>query len=143
MGLSRLAPRAVRPYKRSRDEGEGFYGQRALLWAGALVAVSSSLAFLAVVRSFARFDQAGVEVGHSLKAQSCYYLYADVTSIKHRMTFCAPNGKMVRRPQYILGFADGSSWSTWTFLRHPVPKLDRQIAQLVSRQSGRPIALQP
>ena len=40
-------------------------------------------------------------------------------------------------------FEDGTSWSSREGLRDPVPKVDGQIAELVSQRSKRPITEQP
>ena len=121
-----------------------FDAKRVFLWLAALMIAPSAAWFLAGVRSFTWFDEAGVEVGRPLAFRSTFYTYAHVKSIEHRSTFRAPNGNVIqRRPHYVIVFDDGSSWSTRDMFRDPVPDLDRQIAQLVARKSGRLITEQP
>jgi hypothetical protein len=121
----------------------GFDGRRVFVWLAALVTAGSSFCFLAGVTSFARFDEAGVEIGRPLGFRSTFYRYARVKAIEHRATFRAPNGNTIQRPHYVILFDDGTSWSTRGGLRDPVPDLDGRIAQLVARESGRSIEEQP
>jgi hypothetical protein len=54
-----------------------------------------------------------------------------------------PSGKVIDRPRHVLLFDDGSSWSSDSGFRDPVPELDDQIARFVSRKAGVPITEQP
>ena len=130
-------------YERFCNERVGFNGKRVFAWLAAFVAVGSSVGFVAGVTSFARFDEAGVEIGRPLGFRSKFYTYKSVKSIEHRATFRAPNGNNVRRPHYVVAFDDGTSWSTREGLRDPVPESDDRIAQLVAQKSGRSIVEQP
>jgi hypothetical protein len=108
-----------------------------------IVFAGSAVLFLAGVTSFSRFTDAGIEIQRPLSFRSAFYEYARVKAIEHAATFRAPIGKTVKRPHYVILFEDGTSWSSREGLRDPVPEVDRQIAQLVSQRSGRPIIEQP
>jgi hypothetical protein len=132
-----------RRYERFCNERAGYDGRRALVWLAGLFTAGSAVCFLAGVRSFARFDEAGVEIGRPLAFRSTFYPYARVKAIEHRATFRAPNGNTIRRPHYVILFDDGTSWSTRGAFRDPVPEIDERIVQLVARRSGRSIEEQP
>jgi hypothetical protein len=130
-------------YERFCNERVGFDGKRVLAWLGACVAVGSVVGLVAGVTSFARFDEAGMEIGRPLGFRSKFHDYKSVKTIEHRTTFVAPNGTTVQRPHYVISFDDGTSWSTREGLRDPLPESDDRIAQLVAQKSGRPIIEKP
>ncbi len=129
-------------YERSCSERVGFDEKRALMWLAPLIIAGSVVCFLAGVTSFARFQEAGVEVGRPLALRSTFYDYAHVRTIEHRAAFRAPNGNIIPR-YHVITFDDGSSWSSRSVFRDPEPDLDGRIAELVARRSGRPIAEEP
>jgi hypothetical protein len=132
-----------RRFERDCNERMGFDGRRAFAWLAAFVAIGSSVGFVAGVTSFARFDEAGIEIGRPLSFRSKFYTYKSVTLIEHRATVRAPNGNIVQRPHFVIDFDDGTSWSCEQLLRDPEPELDARIAQLVAQKSGRRIIEQP
>lgn len=129
-------------YERACEERLGFDG-RVVVWMAALVAVGASLWFVAGVRTFARFDAAGVEIGRPLALRSEFYRYTRVKAIEHRATFVAPNGNVFNRPYHVILFDDGTSWNTNGGLRDPIPELDERIVLMVSCESGKPIQERP
>jgi len=98
---------------------------------------------VAGVTTFARFTEAGIEIGRPLSFHSRFYEYARVQAIEHRATSRAPSGNAVERTHFVILFDDGASWSTLAGLRHPVPEVDGRIAELVSRRCRRAIIERP
>ncbi len=68
---------------------------------------------------------------------------ARVRAIEHRTMVRAPNGNTGNSPHFVILFDDGTSWSTRDGLRDPVPEVDQQIANFVSRRSGQAIVDRP
>ena len=132
-----------RRFERYCYERIGFDGNRVLVGLATLVSAGSAVFFLAGVTSFARFTDAGVEIGRPLSFTSHFREYARVRAIEHRATYRASDGNAVRRPHHVILFDDGTSWSTREGLRDPVPEVDQEIAQLVSRRSGRAVVSRP
>jgi hypothetical protein len=119
-----------------------WFDERTLLpWMAALICGGSAVFFVAGVRSFARFDEGGVEIGRPLAFRSTYYGHDRIKAIEHWARFKVPIGMTIEH--HVIVFDDGSSWSTRDAFRDPVQDLDEQISQLVSHQSGRPIVEHP
>lgn len=132
-----------RRFERSCEERVGFDGNRVIVALAVLVFAGSAVFFLGVVTTFTRFTDTGIQIGHPLSFRIDFHEFTRVRAIEHRATFRAPNGATVRRPHFVIHFDDGTSWSTRQHLRDPVPEVDEQIAQLVSRRSGRAIMSRP
>lgn len=105
--------------------------------------VSSAIPLAWLYRWLLRDRYAGLETGRPLAWTRETHPYAEVKSIEQRATFRAPNGNIVHRLHYVIVFHDGTSWSTREGLRDPVPDMDRQIVEFVSRRSGRSIVERP
>jgi hypothetical protein len=143
-GLYRILLRdRCQRFERYCNERTGFDGSRVLVFFAVLVFGGAAVFFAAGVTSFARFAEAGVEVGRPLSFRSRFYEYTRVRAIEHRATFRAPNGKTVQRPHYVILFDDGAYWSTREGCRDPVPEVDEPIVRFVSRLSGRAIVERP
>lgn len=132
-----------RRFERYCYERMGFDGNRLLVGLAVLIFAGSAVFFLAGVTSFARFTDAGIVIERPLSFRSEFRAYSRVRAIEHRATVPAGNGKAARRPHHVILFDDGTSWSTREGLRDPVPDVDAQVAQFVSRRSGRAIIDRP
>jgi hypothetical protein len=133
-------------YARYQFHTEGRGGRvarKAFVCLASALSGGAAVWFLAGVTSFSRFTNVGVEIERPLSFRSQFHDYAGVELIEHRATFQHPSGTTEKRPHYVIHFDVGTSWSSREGLRDPVPEVDDQIAQLVSRQSGRPIVERP
>jgi hypothetical protein len=130
-------------YQQYCNEREGFNDARFCGWLAALVVIAASVFFGVFVTVFARFSEAGIELGRPLSMRSVFYEYTRVRSIEHEMTNRAPNGKLVWKPHYVIRFDDGESWSTLEGFRDPEPDLEKQIAQFISAKCGQSIVEKP
>lgn len=127
-------------YTRACNERSGYDGWRAFRWLSTLVLLGTGIGFFLVSRTYTRFEDRRVEIGRPFALRAATYDYGRVTAIEHRATFVAPSGKVIHRPHHIFRFDDGTAWDARTStLRDPVPGLDGEIADLISRRSGRPI----
>jgi hypothetical protein len=131
-----------RRFERACHERMGFDDRPVLLLMTAIIVCGALLYFAFMVGSFARFTDSAVEIGRPQSFGSVSYQYTRVRAIEHRATLQAPNGNIVHRPHYVILFDDGNSWSTDAFVG-PTPAEAEQIAQLVSRRSGRVIDERP
>ena len=132
-----------RRYERYCMECIGFDSRRLFVCLAVIFVGALAVFFLAGVTSFSRFTDSGIEIQRPLSFRSGFYVYARVRAIEHRATFRGPIGNTVRRPHHVILFEDGTPWSSREGLRDPVPKVDGQIAELVSQRSKRPITEQP
>jgi hypothetical protein len=130
-------------FERYCVERAGVAGNRVCMWLAMFVFTGSAVFFLASVTTFSRFTEEGVEIQRALSFRSTFYDYGRVQLIEHRATFRASNGKTVDRPHHVILFDDGTTWDSREGLRDPLPELDGQIVQLVSRRSARPILERP
>lgn len=126
-------------FERFSHERAGIDGNRVVLAFTVFILAGSVLFFLAGVTSYARFTEAGVEIGRRLSFHGKFYEYRRIAGIEHRATFQAPAGNTVERPHYVILFDDGSYWSTREGCRDPVPKLDDPVVKYVSSRSGKAI----
>ena len=132
-----------RRYERYCMEGVGFDPRRLFACLAVFAFAGAAVFFLAGVTSFSRFTDTGIEIRRPFSFRSRFYEYTRVRAIEHRATSRAPAGNTMRRPEHVILFDDGTSWSSSEGLRDPVPALDGRIAQLVSERSKRPIIEQP
>lgn len=137
-----LLGRRYKRFDRACKERVGF-DERALILLAAIF-VTGALIYFPLVAGyfFARFTDAGVEIGRPLPLRGRFYTYERVRAIEHRATFRAPIGTIVPRPHHVVLFDDGNSWSTDGRFTDAPGEAER-IAQFVSQRSGRPIAERP
>jgi hypothetical protein len=139
----RLLRKRYSRFERFEVECIGFDGKHLMLGFGILGIVGSALFFVGGVTTFARFEEAGVEIGKPLAVRSKFYGYARVKAVEHRATFRAPAGNSVQCSHHAIVFDDGSTWSTRDVVRLPDPDLDERIIKFVVERSGRAIDERP
>ena len=122
-------------YERAAAERVGFDGRRALKGMSVLFGAATVVFFACAVNSTTRFTKDDVKVGNAFSFEARSQPYERVTAVLHRATFEAPSGKIVRRPHYVVQFADGTEWSTRQGLREPEPQLDAQVARFVAERA--------
>ncbi len=130
-------------YRRFSKTLAGYDNDRAFGWLAALSLAGAAVWFMAGTRSFATFDETGIEFGRPFAFRTSFHSYTRVVTIEHRATYRAMIRNIFKGPHYVIVFDDGSSWSTRDWFRRPVPALDRQIAAMVARKSGRWIVERP
>jgi hypothetical protein len=62
--------------------------------------------------------------------------WREVTAIRTAPALVAPNGRLVRRREYVLRFSDGRTWSTNSLLAEPSSEEKRRFVDVVSERSG-------
>jgi len=92
---------------------------------------------------YAVFTPAEIRINPFLAVRELEFRYSDVVSIDTAPAFVAPNGKAVRRREYVLHFSDASSWSTTNEPSDASEVELRSLVKAVSERSGVPISEVP
>lgn len=117
----------------------GFDGKRAakpiIMGVGllSLVMVALALSWHVVFRKDVMMFHFWCGLGTSQK------LYADVKEIRTAPQLRAPSGKLVNRREYVVEFADGTTWSTNFQPAELPPQKKKNLLEFVSKKSGKPI----
>jgi len=103
---------------------------------GTVVSLAAAVFVLLGLDWSVHADREGLALNRFLSVGEERHAWADVRAIRTAPALVAPNGNRVARREYVVGFADGRSWSTNGDLSDASPAEKRRLAELVAERSG-------
>jgi hypothetical protein len=117
----------------------GFHSIAVLKWFSAIIVIVACLVIRAGVNHAVTVGDGGLTTPRRFGQGSAFHAFSSVKGIRAEEFFQAPSGELVRRPHYIVAFADGTDWTTRDG-RAPRPEADAAVIRFVSQRSGKPVA---